>query len=126
MERNDRNYKVPPVFNETISYESWKNEIEVWRLVTDLSKEKQALAIVLSLSGKAREKARELNIAVINVATGVDLLIQKLDEIFKKEEVDGAYEAYNKFEHFKRDQEKSMINYIIEFDELYAKVKSAL
>ena len=34
------NYKVPPTFSEECNYDGWKNEVEIWRLVTDLDKKK--------------------------------------------------------------------------------------
>lgn len=54
------NYRVPPGFDEGKPYESWKNEIEIWRRVTELAKKKQVLAVVLALSGSARETAMEI------------------------------------------------------------------
>ena len=55
-----QNYKIPPPLNKDTNYESWKNEVAIWRLVTDVHKKKQALAMALSLTGKAREKASGL------------------------------------------------------------------
>uniref|UniRef100_A0AAV2KD24 Uncharacterized protein n=1 Tax=Knipowitschia caucasica TaxID=637954 RepID=A0AAV2KD24_KNICA len=54
------NYRVPPPFEEGKLYESWKNEVGIWARVTDLEKKKQALAVALSLSGRARETAMEI------------------------------------------------------------------
>ena len=50
-------YKNPPKFDESTSYETWKNEIEIWKLMTELPKKKQALAVSLSLGGTARQTA---------------------------------------------------------------------
>lgn len=52
------NYRVLPGFEEEKPYESWKNEVEIWTRVTELVS-KQVLAVVLALSGKARETATE-------------------------------------------------------------------
>ena len=46
-----------------MSYETWKNEVAVWQLVTELPDEKQALAVSLSLSGNARETAMNITAA---------------------------------------------------------------
>ena len=51
-------YKVPPKLGEDTPYETWKNEVNMWQLITDLDKNKQALAIGLSLSGKALHVSR--------------------------------------------------------------------
>jgi len=33
------NYKIPPALGADTAYESWKNEIQIWRRVTDLEKQ---------------------------------------------------------------------------------------
>jgi hypothetical protein len=44
------NFKIPPAFDQkSMTYETWKNEIAVWQLVTDLQNEKQALVVSVSL-----------------------------------------------------------------------------
>ena len=123
MKKNERSFKNPPLFVETLTYEAWKEEIQMWKLVTDLSKEKQAIAVVLTLSGKAKEKAKELKSDELHKEDGTDKLFAKLDEIFKKDELDGAYEAYYKFEHFTKSEDISMMAYIVEFEQLNARVK---
>ncbi|KAK9518554.1 hypothetical protein VZT92_023859 [Zoarces viviparus] len=90
------NYKVPPPFDEKKSYESWKNEVEIWRLVTDLEKKKQALAVALSLTGRARDSALEIAAVDLNDDEGMNVLLTKLDAVFLKEETDRQYEAYNR------------------------------
>lgn len=76
-------FKNPPVFNQkSITYETWKNEIAVWQLVTELKKEKQALAVSLSLTGNARETAMELPANELEKENGMELLIALLDKSF--------------------------------------------
>ncbi|XP_016523030.1 uncharacterized protein LOC107835207 [Poecilia formosa] len=116
------NYKVPPPFNEKTSYESWKNEIEIWRLVTDLDKKKQALAVTLSLSGRARESALEIAAEHLNDDTGISVLLNKLDSGFLKEEKDRQYEGYTEFGRIDRRGDTSMMDYIIEFERRYNKL----
>lgn len=79
------NYKNPPPFDEKTAYESWKNEVEIWRRVTDLDKKKQALAVTLSLTGRARDSALEISAEDLNADTGMQTLIAKLDSVFLKE-----------------------------------------
>lgn len=53
------NYRVPPSFDEGKPFESWKNEVAIWTSrVTELEKSKEALAVVLALSGLS---ARDCN-----------------------------------------------------------------
>ena len=73
------------------SYKMWKQELEMWVLVTDMKKEKQAIAVVLSLKGQAKAIALEIDKALLNAVTGVDYLLSVLDPIFKKNETDILY-----------------------------------
>ena len=116
-------YKNPPALDEDKSYETWKSEIDIWRLMTDVEKERQALALVLSLSGQARQRALEIEVADLNKANRVDTLLESLDELFLKNKIDLAYETYSKFEQFKKTDSMSMTEYIVEYERLYTRCK---
>ena len=107
------NFKIPPALEEDSNYESWKNELEMWRLITDLPKTKQALAVVLSLKGKSREKALEVEAASLNMENGIETLLTKLDEIFLQDKNELAYSAYTNFESLKRQESTSINTFII-------------
>ncbi|CAL9692558.1 unnamed protein product [Knipowitschia caucasica] len=117
------NYKIPPPFDEKTSYETWKNEIEIWRLVTDLDQKKQALAVTLSLAGRARESALEIPAGDLNADTGMAALLAKLDSVFLKEEKDRQYEAYTEFDCVTRHSGVSMVDYIVEFERCYNRLR---
>ena len=104
-------------------YDTWKNEIEIWRLMTDLAKKKQALAVTLTLSGKARETAIQVPAASLNTDEGMDILISELDKCFLQEVKDSAYQAYKNFDTFVRSDIQSCNNYIIEFEHKYNRAK---
>ena len=116
------NYKIPPFFDEKKSYESWKNEVEIWKLVTELDAKKQALALALSLTGRARNTALEVAAVDLNKENGLATLLHKLDTMFLKEEKDRQYDAYTEFDNIKRESKVSMLDYIIEFDRNYNKM----
>lgn len=82
------NYKVPPKFDETRPYESWKNEVNVWRRVPELKKNKQALV----LEGRARETAMEIPAEDLSSENDMTALLTKLDSVFLKEEKLWHYE----------------------------------
>ena len=123
MAEKPSGYKNPPVLSETKSYEQWSKELNIWRMITDVDKKKQALVVTLSLSGKARETALEINSSELNADDGMDVLIKQLDAVFKKEAIDEAYEAYSLFESYKRKPEETVSDYIIEFEHRYSKAK---
>ena len=113
------NYKIPPTLGPETAYDSWKSEIAMWRLVTDLKPEKQALAVTLSLAGQARQKALEISVDDLNKDTGMKTLLEALDKIFLADEVDLAYAAYTRFDQFKKCDEMTMVEYINEYERLY-------
>jgi len=116
------NYKTLPQFDEKKSYENWKNEIEVWRLVTELE-EKQASAVALSLSGSARDSALEIAAADLNVDGGMLILLAKLDSVFLKEEKDRQCEAYTEFDRIGRENGVSMVDNVIEFERRHHRLR---
>ena len=117
------NNKTPPVMGPDTDYDRWKNELSVWKLVTDLDKKKQALAVTLSLSGKARQTALDIPVEELNEDEGMTVLISALDKIFLKDSVDRTYEAYSKFDSYKRTDQMSMNDYIVEYEQLYNQCK---
>ena len=118
------NFKNPPGFDpKTMTYEAWKNEVEVWKLVTELKPEKQALAVSLSLKGNAKELAMEIKAEDLAKDTGMTTLLQQLDKVFLRDDKDKAYEAYKNFDTFRKTDSMSMSDYIVEFDKRYSKSK---
>ena len=108
----------PPEFSGK-SYEAWCRELKLWRTLTDLDKKKQAPAIALSLKGKYREVAMSLTDDEMTAESGFDNLLTKLDQKFKKDKVDLAYEAYNNFERYRRSQSTSIVEFVNEFESRY-------
>lgn len=114
------NFKNPPTFDGSeTSYSTWKNELSIWRMVTDLPEEKQALAVTLSFSGSAKKTALELKAEDLAKKEGLDTLLKHLDGVFKRDDKDCAYEAYQNFENFRRSASTSMADYIIQFEQHY-------
>ena len=113
----NRGYKNPPVFSENKDYESWKTELNMWMLVTDLEKAKQAPAVVLSLpDGPLRSSALTLPTADLHADEGMRKLLEHLDNELLKDLKDRAYVAYSNFEKFTRTPAMSMFDYIQMFE----------
>ena len=116
-------FKNPPSFGDgETNYETWRNELEMWCLVTDVKIEKQALAVALSLHGQARAIALELDKTKLNAADGITFLLNALDPVFKKNEIDILYTQYSNFEKLQRDGGK-ISDYIVEFERQYNLMK---
>ena len=114
-----QSYKNPPSLEPETVYETWKNELAIWKLVTDVKPEKQALAVTLSLSGQARAKALEIDAAELNTVDGMNILLTSLDTLFLQDEVDLAYKAYSDFERLTKGDDMSMGDFIIEYERRY-------
>ena len=117
------NFKTPPTLSKTESYEHWEKSVQLWQLVTDIPKKKRGAAVVLALEGKDREVALELSIAEINSDDGVEKILDKLGNIYKKDTVDTAYEKFEEFVSYKRSAEVNINFYIQEFERRYLKAK---
>ena len=72
----------PPVFSEDISWLDYKKELKIWQALTDLPAKKQGPSLYLSLTGKAREAALELDIAVISKDDGLEKFLELLDKLY--------------------------------------------
>lgn len=115
------NYSVPPKFDEARPYECWNNEVNIWRRVTELDIRKQALAVALGLEGRAKEIAMEIPAEDLDNDNGMDTLFMKLDGVF--EEKGCAYDVYSHVDRLMKDSSVSMVDYIIDFEQRYNRMK---
>ena len=96
------NLKSPPTFKaEGDDYLSWKTDLEVWELYTDLEKKKRGPPVYLQLEGKARDAVRELKPEDIAKDTGLQSIMDKLDEVYLKDK-NTSYTAFKEFYEYKR------------------------
>ena len=118
-------FKNSPALTVDKAYESWRNEVLMWQELTDLPKPKRALAITLSLTHKAaREHAMEINVDILKADEGVDKLLEELDKLFQKDEVDLAYSAYKRFDSFARISDMALSEHIVELEKRYNTAKN--
>ncbi len=115
------NFKQPPLLGPDTVYDVWRTEISIWRLVTDLKPPKQGLALALTLTGDAKAKALEIDVADLSKDTGLDAVLEALDTLFKTDTIDAAYAAYSDFDKFKKTEEMNMNEYIIQYERKYTK-----
>ena len=109
--------KTPPKFLEGMSYKTWKNKVDMWKIVTAIPKGQQAIIVILeSLEGNAKaEKAVPKLIGTdVNNEDGMKLLIEKLERVFENDKIDEAYLVYSRFINFHKSHEMSMTYYITE------------
>ena len=87
--------KTPPTFGDTEKkdYSTWRNEIDIWRRITSITKKQQAPTIALRLTGRARQIALSIPADELHDDNGIDKLFEKLDKSFERDEMDCVYEA---------------------------------
>ena len=93
---------APPKLESDSNYETWKQDIEIWSELTNLPKTKRALAIHLSLAGRARTASSELSIADLKQEIGVDILIAKLNAIFLPDKGRRQFSVFNELYNLRR------------------------
>ncbi|KAK3874911.1 hypothetical protein Pcinc_020228 [Petrolisthes cinctipes] len=115
--------KWPPKLESGSSYENWKKDIDIWCELTDLPKKKQALAIHLSLSGRARVATSEIDAADLKQDTGVQTLLMKLDGLFLVDKGRRQFAAFHELYNYRRAGDVSVRKFVAEFEHTYFQFK---
>ena len=114
-----------PEFRST-SYELWKKEIEAWTVVTELRKEKQAVAVMLNLPGDniIKQKAlEELTLEELNCENGLSILFEFLDKHLLQDNVRNCLNKFEEFENFERAPKENIRDYVSQFDYIFCKLE---
>ena len=85
--------KTPPEFNEAISYEKYKKEIQIWRLLKVCSAKEEGPMLFRTLNDKAKEAALKLTVDEIGSDTGLDLILGELDKLYLSDKNTRMFEA---------------------------------
>ena len=117
----------PPDLKKSKTYERFKQELLAWRIVTDIDKKKQGIAVALSLPQDEETQIREqvfdeLDLDKLNQNDGLDELIKFLDEKLGKDDLADCLEKFEDFEDYVRDKGQSITEFIAKFDQKYNKV----
>ena len=119
-----RNIKNPPSLESSPTFEIWEKKVALWQAITDLEAKQQGPALVLALTEKAQDEVLELETSEIKSETGVRKILEKLGQIYKKDAVDSAYEAFENFIYFKRPEDMQIKDFIVEYEKRQVKAKS--
>ena len=106
------------------TWKHYKNEVEVWSRFTKLPDNKKGPALWCSLTGKAKKAIRDMDIDEISHADGLKKIIDKLDAVFKIDENQAAYMAYQEFESLLRPSDVSLHDFVVKFESLNSKIKA--
>ena len=102
-----------PIFNKRKNYERFRQELTTWKEITDLSKDKQCIVIVLSLPEDDESQIREKGFDQIPVSDlktddGLTVLLIFLDQHLAKDNLTDSLEKNEDFEDFKRADGQSI------------------
>ena len=113
----------PPAFNG-IDYETWKRDVKLWCKLTDYVEEKHAIAIHLSLEGRARDASSEIDSKKLESKSGVDALLARLDEVFLPNKGRRQFAAFQELYNLRRDKDRGIDAFVDTFEHTYFKFKA--
>ena len=83
---------------DSLPYDDWKKELKIWCSFTDLDKKRQGPAIYLTLMGKARETVlADVEADKLQSDNGVDNITKALDKLYKRNDSESAFAAFENF-----------------------------
>ncbi len=123
MAKADKRIDSLPTLGKSEDFEEWKRDIEIWKAITSVEKKKQGPILYRSLEGQAKKACSGLKVEDICGDNGYQLIMDKLEKVFAKDNEQKAFEDCRKFEIFKRPTEMSIVEYITEFERLYDKIQ---
>lgn len=112
---------LPPEFKEG-AYETFKKEIEIWKLMKTCSDEEQGPIVFRSLTGRAKTAALELEAAVIGAKDGLEKILAKLDKLYLPEKNQRICAVLDRFESFKRLPSMTMSSFLLEFERIHGQL----
>ena len=80
--------KAPPPFTGGDDYDVWKKDLELLHMFADLGVKKQAIAVHLSLTGRARSATTELTIEYMKRPDTMETLLAKLESFCPRSELE--------------------------------------
>ena len=80
--------RLPPQFDGHSSYSVYRQDVELWLVLTSLDKCKQGPALIGSLSGEAKASAKTLGLSVISSDDGATKILEHLDKSYGVDKVD--------------------------------------
>ena len=118
----------PPSLEKAKNYERFKQEVLAWKEITDLAKNKQGIAVALSLPEDDEHQIKDkvfdqISIDDLKSDFGLSLLIEFLDKHLAKDDLTDSLEKFDDFDDFRRKEGQSIHEYIAMFDAKYRKIE---
>ena len=119
----------PPTFiSENKPFEVYKKDLKRWSRLTSLDAKLQAEMVVYKLENhpsRIQEKiTTQMGDKLIDNEKGIDLLIEFLEGIYKKDSMADAWEKYTTFEKFRFDNKIILKQFIADWENKYHQLKN--
>ena len=121
MSKTDKRFDSLPVLSKSEEFEDWKRDVEIWKAITAIEEEKQGPFLYRSLDGQAKKACCNIKITEICSKDGYKLIMDKLTEVFEKDQEQDLFEKCRQFETYKRTTE-SITEYVAEFERLHERI----
>ena len=121
MSKTDKRFDSLPVLSKSEEFEDWKRDVEIWKAITAIEEEKQGPFLYRSLDGQAKKACCNIKITEICSKDGYKLIMDKLKEVFEKDQEQDLFEKCRQFETYKRTTE-SITEYVAEFERLHERI----
>ena len=115
---------LPPQLSKDTTYENYKKELDIWKLLKSCSEEEQGPIVFRTLTGKAKSAALELTTQEIGAKDGLSKILGKLDRLYLADDNQRTCAILEKFESFKRSSTQTMSSFILEFEGLHNQLKN--
>ena len=127
--RNKMSLLEPPTFiSDDKPFDVYKKDLLRWSRLTSLDKTLQAEMIVYKLENhpsRIQEKiSTQLGDKLVDNDKGIDVLLEFLEEIYKKDSMADAWDKYSTCENFKFDNKISLKQFIVDWENQYHKLKN--
>ena len=115
---------LPP--EPSYNYHLWRKDVDIWRKLTDIPKVKMGFALQYVCRTNERLHEAVLNIAESEVdgENGIENVLKELDKLHQIDEKDVAFTSYNDFMSLHRQDNQTVAEFILKFDEMLQKVES--
>ena len=114
-----------PTLTGSRNYELWKLQTQAWTFVTEMSKEKHAIAVALSLPADDKRKIKEkvFGELELDVLNGMGVLFEFLDKYLLEDELMNSWNKFEDFEKFERKPGQNIREYVADFDLKFRKLE---
>ena len=113
-----------PVFDDSVTFDQYKKEVDAWGKVTSLNEEKRAVVLVLAMPDKKADILENVNIDTLNAPGGIKVLMDHLEKHYTKDKLVESLDYYEEFRNYERGSGQNINEYCKIFDKLQKRIST--